>query len=122
MKEKMKSYADYSKEDQIKNKIEDGDTEDHTCIEGYVSKINLYPLKDGSYKAPFYLVVNRRSTHMPIECIAYDKVAFSLVKKFNKEKKRKEEVKLYINGHLQSYPVNGRPVTTVVVTEFKIVR
>ena len=87
----MKSYADFSKEDQIKNKVEDGDTEDYTCIEGYVSKINLYPLKDGSYKAPFYLVVKRKSTHMPIECIAYDKVAFSLVKKFNKEKNGKRK-------------------------------
>ena len=46
MNEKMKSYADCSKEDQIKDK--DEDTENHTCIEGYVSKINLYPLKQGN--------------------------------------------------------------------------
>ena len=120
MNEKIKSYVEHSKEKQIKDK--DEDTENYIRIEGYVNKMNLYPLKDDLYKAPFYLIVKRRSISMPIECIAYDSIAFSLVKKFNKEKKWKEEVKLWIKGHLQSYQVNGRPVTTVVVTEFKIVR
>lgn len=122
MDEKMKSCMHHSELELNKCNDKIKDDEDHTFIEGYVNKMNLYRFEDGSYKAPFYLVVTRRSKSMPIECIAYKSVAVSLVKDFKKEQQKKQEIKLCIKGHLQSYPLNGRPVTTVVVDSYKIVR